>query len=54
MAMGDSDNDVGLLKSAGLSVAMGNASPHVREVSMHVTDDNEHDGVAKAIETFAL
>ena len=54
MAMGDSDNDVGLLKSAGLSVAMGNASPHVREVSMHVTDDNEHDGVAKAIEAFAL
>ncbi|MCH4192360.1 MAG: Cof-type HAD-IIB family hydrolase [Butyrivibrio sp.] len=54
MAMGDSDNDVGLLKNAGLSVAMGNASPHVREISMHVTDDNEHDGVAKAIEEFAL
>lgn len=36
--------------NAGYSVAMGNACDRVKEISSVVTDTNENDGVAKAIE----
>lgn len=49
MAIGDSDNDVPMLRYAGYPVAMGNASPHVKEIAAAVTDTNGHAGVAKAI-----
>lgn len=54
MAVGDSSNDVSLLEYAGVSVAMGNASEPVRRVAKFVTRDNDDDGVAYAIEKFAL
>jgi Cof subfamily protein (haloacid dehalogenase superfamily) len=54
MAIGNSENDIGLLKSAGISVAMGNSFEHVKGYADFVTADNEHDGVALAIEKFAL
>ena len=54
MAMGDGDNDRSLLERSGLSVAMGNAAPHILEIADHVTGDNEHDGVADAVEQFVL
>lgn len=54
MAMGDGDNDLGLMKAAGLSVAMGNACREVLDEADHVTLDNEHDGVAEAIRRYVL
>ena len=54
MAMGDGHNDLGLMKAAGLSVAMGNASREVMDAADYVTLDNEHDGVAEAIRKYAL
>lgn len=54
MAIGDSNNDVAMLEYAGLGVAMGNASPRVKEVAQVVTANNEEDGVAKAIEQYIL
>lgn len=54
MACGDSSNDLAMLRSVGLSVAMGNADETVKAVAKVITDDNNHDGVAKAIETYAL
>ena len=54
MAMGDGDNDVGLMKAVGLSVAMGNAAQEVMDVADYVTLDNEHDGVAEAIRKYVL
>jgi 5-amino-6-(5-phospho-D-ribitylamino)uracil phosphatase len=54
LAVGDSRNDVPMLRWAGTGVAMGNALPEVREAVRHVTASNEHDGVALAIERFAL
>ena len=54
MAMGDGDNDRSLLEQAGLSVAMGNAARHILEIADHVTGDNEHDGVASAVEKYVL
>lgn len=50
MAIGDSNNDYEMLLNAGYSVAMGNACDRVKEISSAVTDTNENDGVAKAIE----
>ncbi len=49
-AIGDSDNDLAMLQAAGFPVAMGNGCAAVREAAQYVTVDNDHDGVARAIE----
>jgi hydroxymethylpyrimidine pyrophosphatase-like HAD family hydrolase len=53
LAIGDSRNDVPMLKWAGVGVAMGNALPEVKESVRYVTASNVEDGVALAIERFA-
>ena len=54
MACGDSGNDAAMLKAVGLGVAMGNAAPDILAVADAVTDTNDQDGVAKALERFVL
>lgn len=54
MAVGDSLNDIKMIQEAGVGVAMGNAQEAIKNVADFVTDTNNHDGVAKAIEHFAL
>lgn len=54
MACGDSQNDIEMIKKAGLGVAMGNAVEEVKEIADYVTLTNEEDGVAAAIEKFVL
>lgn len=54
MACGDSDNDLAMIKAAGLGVAMGNAEPEVRAAADVIVADNNHDGVAEAIHRFIL
>lgn len=54
MAVGDAPNDLDVLKIAGLSVAMGNASDEIKKICDVVTDDNDHDGVKKVIEKYLL
>ena len=49
MAIGDGGNDEGMLRYAGLAVAMGNAGDYVKALAHRITDDNDHDGVAKAV-----
>lgn len=49
MAIGDSFNDMKLIKSVGLGIAMGNANASLKEIAKSITDTNENDGVAKAI-----
>jgi len=53
LAIGDSRNDVPMLRWAGIGVAMGNALPEVKESVRYVTASNAEDGVAAAIERFA-
>lgn len=54
LAIGDSRNDVPMLRWAGIGVAMGNASPEIqREVGL-VTGDCRDDGAAEAIRRYAL
>lgn len=54
MAFGDADNDIEMIKYVGVGVAMGNAIAEVKEAADLITDDNEHDGVAAAIEKYIL
>jgi len=54
MAIGDGTNDISLLASAGLAVAMGNAPDEVKAVADYVTLDIDHSGVAAAINKFLL
>ncbi len=54
MACGDGDNDVYLLREVGFGVAMANAQPQVKDVADYITSSNDEDGVACAIEKFAL
>lgn len=50
MAIGDNYNDVSMMKSAGFSVAMGNAPDDIKAQCDWVTETNVNDGVAVAIE----
>lgn len=54
MACGDGWNDLPMIEFAGLGVAMANAVPPVRAAADFVTADNDHDGVALAVEQFIL
>ena len=52
VVVGDADNDIGALKMAGLSVAMGNASEKIKKICDVTVADNDHDGCREAIERF--
>ncbi len=54
MAIGDSPNDIPMLRAATLGVAMGNASPTVIAAADVVTASNNEDGVAQAIDRYLL
>lgn len=54
LAIGDSANDIPLMKAAGLKIAMGNAINELKEMSDFVVADVEHDGFAEAMERFVL
>jgi hypothetical protein len=54
LAVGDSWNDLPLLSAAGMGVAMGSAPAELLAHADAVVGDVEHDGVAEAIERFAL
>jgi Cof subfamily protein (haloacid dehalogenase superfamily) len=52
--IGDQQNDVLMFKRSGFSIAMGNASEEVRRQASVVTDSNDDEGFAKAVERFLL
>ena len=54
MAIGDGENDVEMLKFAGLGIAMENAMDDVKEFADDVTTSNNDDGVGNAIEKYIL
>lgn len=54
MAIGDNFNDVEMLESVGLGVAMGNAPEGVQAIARWVAPSVEEDGAAVAIEKFLL
>lgn len=54
IAFGDGPNDERMLRHAGFSVAMGNASPFIQSLADYVTAPLEQDGIAKALEHLGL
>lgn len=54
MALGDSGNDIPMLRRAGLGVAMGSAPPEVRAAADAVSAPYDQDGAALAIEKWVL
>ncbi len=54
VAVGDSSNDVAMLKAAGCGVAMANAKPEAMAAADYITTSNNEDGVAKFIEEKVL
>ncbi len=53
-AFGDGMNDLSMIETAGLGIAMGNAAPEVKARAKRVTGDCDSDGVARGIERWCL
>ena len=49
--IGDMQNDLPMFARSGVSFAMGNASDDVKARATHVTETNERDGFARAMDT---
>jgi len=54
ITVGDGDNDIEMLRYAGLSAAMGNAKDSIKSITDIVTADCDRDGVAEVIEHYLL
>jgi Cof subfamily protein (haloacid dehalogenase superfamily) len=54
LAIGDGENDVEMLRMAGIGVAVANAMPHALEAADYIVASNDDDGAAEAIERFVL
>ena len=50
--IGDSYNDLPMLRFAGMGVAMGNAQQEVKEMADYVTASNDEDGIVNVIDKF--
>ena len=54
IAFGDAENDLEMIRFAGIGVAMGNAEESVKAVADFVTADIDDDGIEKALKHFQL
>lgn len=54
VSIGDGDNDIELIREAGLGLAVSNAQKIILEAADDIVPDNDHDGVAFAIEKYLL
>ncbi|MDP3131055.1 MAG: HAD hydrolase family protein, partial [Bacillota bacterium] len=52
IAIGDEENDITMILSAGIGIAMGNAKPAVKAAAPYLTLSNRFDGVAAAIDKY--
>jgi HAD superfamily hydrolase (TIGR01484 family) len=54
IAMGDSENDIAMIREAGLGVAMGNAQESVKLIADITTVTNEEHAIARIINEYVL
>ncbi len=52
IAIGDDEVDIEMLKTAGIGIAMGNSSDHVKEIADYVAPSCEEGGVAHALKEY--
>lgn len=54
IGVGDAENDVPMIKAAGLGIAMGNSSDSAKNAADAIVPDNDSDGCAYAIRHYLL
>lgn len=54
MAFGDGQNDIDMIRFAGIGVAMGNAIDALKKAADYVTTDIDEDGIANGLRHFGL
>ena len=54
VAVGDGDNDMDMIRFAGIGIAMGNATPELKRAADCVTDSIDCDGLQKAFFSVGL
>lgn len=54
MAFGDGGNDLAIVKTAGVGVAMGNANESLKAVADYVTETIDDDGISNALRRWVL
>ena len=54
MAFGDGENDLTMLRHAGIGVAMGSAHNSVQKQADYVTGTVDEDGILTALEHFEI
>lgn len=54
MSFGDAMNDMQMIEFAKYSFAMGNACEELKEKARYIALSNAEDGLAKAVEKYAL
>lgn len=54
ITIGDSENDLSMIEYAGMGIAMGNSLDIVKRKADYITNSNDNDGVANAINRFIL
>lgn len=52
ISFGDGQNDLSIIKYAGVGVAMGNAVPEILEIADETTKTNIEDGIAEFLDNF--
>lgn len=52
IAIGDNINDKKMIENSGLGIAMGQSTPIVRQIADYITENNDEDGVKKALEKY--
>lgn len=52
IAIGDNMNDKKMIQNAGLGIVMEGSTPTITNLAKYVTDTNNNEGVAKALEKF--
>ncbi len=52
MAFGDGENDIDMIKYAGIGVAMGNGVPALKEAANYITTDIDDNGIFNALKHF--
>jgi Cof subfamily protein (haloacid dehalogenase superfamily) len=53
LAIGDGENDVEMVKLAGVGVAMGNGAEKIKSAANYIAPTNDENGVTWAVERFA-
>ena len=54
MCCGDAPNDIAMVEMAGIGVAVANAWGGLKDHADYISDSNDDDGVAKAVDRFVL